>query len=173
MDSTPARRSISLASPAILLGFFLLLCSAIALIASAADAWTLSTRTRWPLVTAVVVSSELDSYRAATRQGGGKWYFAECRASYDLNGQPVVAAFRSSAVRSGEMAPLESWLAAHPPRSRIDVRINPAREGDAVPADPAGLPMPQHPGQDLLLAAVAAAAGVALIVAGRLRGSRQ
>ena len=104
------------------------LCTAFALLVTAAQAWQEHNQERWPEVTAHVDSCGLEP-----TSSGEKIYHIRCRLSYVVGGEQNVTTVLS--MSRNQMGPLEQWIDQHPPGTPIFVRYDPADHPQVVTTD--------------------------------------
>jgi hypothetical protein len=112
------------------------LCTVFALLVTAAAAWTEHTESQWPEVTARVDRCGLDQTSTGRREN----YYIHCRLSYAVGNEQNTANIYSTNAPSravwqyppNQIAPLEDWIAEHPPGTPIVVHYNPAHHTKAV-----------------------------------------
>jgi len=85
---------------------------------------------RWPIATAIVQSSSVDSHR--TPKGGVVWRLRS-RVRYTAGGAEHVATLASSSVQSeADIAAMQAWADQHGRDTSLDVRYDPAQPGHVV-----------------------------------------
>ena len=151
-----------------LLAVFFALCAAGALVFAIIDGITAMRHERWPAVTAIVRSAEVEQYHPFTRDSPAPTYSVKVRAMF-IAGHRFVRANISSA-SSYRPEAMRRWADAHPMGSIIHVRYNPANPSDAELAT-GDLPRRYHAGVDLIIAAIFAALAAVLLFASRQRKS--
>lgn len=119
-------------------GLFAALATIFALIVTVAEGWQEHLQTRWPEVTAQVQRCSLDVYPF-----NSSYYWIECSIRYELLGQPIVSQVHSrttpapgrwiSQYPTGQFNRMQRWVDAHPERTSIKVRYDPAHPDKAVP----------------------------------------
>ena len=118
------------------LGLFAGLCTIFALIVTVAEAWQEHAETQWPEVTANVD----ECYLHQTSTGRRDRYYIDCRLSYAVGAEQIVAHVYSTNVPSAQVwqyppnqiAPFEEWVENHPAGTPMAVRYDPAKHKKAV-----------------------------------------
>lgn len=121
---------------AAILGVFTGLCTVFALIVTAAEAWQEHSQAQWPETTARVERCYL--HQTSTRRRDR--YYIDCRLSYTVNTEQIVAHAYSGNVPSREVpqyppnqiGPLEDWVNRHPQGTQMTVRYDPAKHNRMV-----------------------------------------
>ena len=150
-----------------LLALFFGLCAIFALVVAGADAYVNGQHEHWPAVSARVASAGIRAVNRSQRNAQGIWY--QLQANVIVSGSR--RQIRSSSARHCDV--METWIQRHPPRSVVNVRIDPDDAHFAELVDTEGLPMPRHPKEDLELFAMAAAGcAVCALIANRLQRVR-
>lgn len=139
-----------------LLSLFCGLCAVIALPFAAFDAIVIHRQQQWPATDAMVKSADIRIDHPFPNDGGGTTYQLDTRL---VAGDRLLTVRSSSARDAGVM---NEWIERHPRGSHVGVRIDPARSGSAVFADPEDLPLEHHPKEDLILFAGFGGAAVLL-----------
>jgi hypothetical protein len=119
-----------------LLGLFAGLCSIFALVVTVAEAWQEHAQAQWPVATARVERCGLHQ----TSSGRRDWYYIDCRLSYVVGAEEILAKVYSSSVPSptvwqyppNQIGPLQDWVDNHPQGMLIAVHYNPANPKKAV-----------------------------------------
>jgi len=123
-----------------LLGLFFGLCAIFAAVVSAAEAYREHVQSGWPEATARIQECSVEPYEPFSSDGSGKIWRIECRITYSLGAEEIVARIRSrSAPHGADIAPLDQWVAKHPRLTIIVVRYDPSDHKYAIPA---GIDMP-------------------------------
>jgi uncharacterized protein DUF3592 len=129
VPSFPRRRT----TPAGLAGFlavFAALCTIFVLFGTVADWREEAAQARWPVVSALIQSGEVDPHRIS--HGGTAWQL-RYRVRYEADGQERVATLSSRSEMSDEApAALRAWAAKHRRGGHVDIRYDPAQPGHAV-----------------------------------------
>jgi hypothetical protein len=108
---------------------FLGLCTLFISVVTLAQAWQENSQSRWPQATARVEKCALTQSSTGRRQR----YYIRCRLSYPVGFEQNTATISSGYAPSREVwqyppnqiAPLENWVADHPPGTPIVVRYDP------------------------------------------------
>lgn len=153
------------------LGIWAGLCTLIALLVTAAQAWQEYTQARWPEASATVQRCGLDIY---TYRSGAYWI--NCNIRYEVHGEEILSRVHSLTIRSprrlivqyppGQFDRMQEWVDAHPEGTPIRVRYDPANHGKAVLVD-TDMPRggPQTPSNLKLLEFFAATCAVLVTIA--------
>jgi len=150
-----------------LLGIFLALCAAGALVFAGIDEAIAMRHSKWPVATAMVRASEVEEWKGFAKDGNVPSYRVEAKAVFLADRHIVNARISSGSVLKSRRETMDAWVDAHPIGSLIKVRYNPARPSDAELADPSPLPRSYHPADDLRLAGVFVLASIALLIVSR------
>lgn len=153
----------------LLLGYFLLLCASVMLLAAGLRAWRDHVvASRWVEAQAQVRKCALGVYYPFARDGGGITYSLRCHVVYDLDSRHYESDFRTISTRSLETrSRIDEWIAENGPGTALPVRINPSAPGELeVQTD---LPLRQFATtrDHLLTTLVFAAPGFLLLAIGR------
>lgn len=122
----------------LLLGCFTTLCSLLAALATAFDAWRDHVHAGWPAAQARVADCEIHEY-----QSQGNSYGIRCRFTYVAAGQDAAARIDSRPVTdparviwqsagSVGLGELQAWVDAHPAGTQVELHYDPARPDSAA-----------------------------------------
>jgi len=159
-----------------LVGLFAGLCSIFALVVTVAEAWQEHAQAQWPVATARVERCGLHQ----TSSGRRDWYYIDCRLSYVVGAQEILAKVYSSSAPStrvwqyppNQIGPLQDWVDNHPQGTPIAVRYDPGNPKKAVLVAtdmPRGGP---HTPNNLKLLGIAATSCVLLLTIARITRPR-
>jgi Protein of unknown function (DUF3592) len=148
---------------------FLGLCTLFVLVVTLAQAWQERAQSHWPQETARIEKCDLSQSSTGRRQS----YTIRCRLSYQIGFEQDSATIYSGYAPSravwqyppNQIAPLETWVDAHPPGTPIVIRYDPNNHKRVLLASdyiPSG--GPKTPKNIKLLTAVAASLLVGWIV---------
>jgi uncharacterized protein DUF3592 len=112
------------------------LCTVFAGVITAAEAWREHAEAQWPLTTACVDDCSMTRTSTSHRHR----CYVRCRLSYEAGGTKSVANVYSSSAPGrdvsqyppNQIAPLEEWIANHPPGTPIAIRYNPDQRTKVV-----------------------------------------
>jgi|SRR5208282_1047853 len=124
----------------LLLAFFGLtagLCTAFALVVTAAEAWTEHAQAQWPRATAHVQRCGLDIYIHRPES-----YWIDCSVIYTVRGEDIVSHVHSLTTPAprrviwqypaGQFDLMQEWVDHHPEGTPIEVHYDPAKRSKAV-----------------------------------------
>ena len=155
---------------AILLGYFLLLCSFLLFATAGWRAWKAAqVRSKWLPEIARVVSCSLREYHPFADDGGGTVYYVDCGLEYCVQGVPHRTVVTTTSTRSLQVRDeIEEWAARQKPGTELRIRVNPSAPTDLVVET--ALPIHQRPtaGDAIPGATAFAVLGALLTVAGRV-----
>jgi Protein of unknown function (DUF3592) len=130
VDTAPSRRRTTVAGLAGFLALFAGLCTVFALLATVWDWREEAAQARWPVVSALIASGEVDPQRLS--HGATGWQL-RYRVRYEAEGQERVARLASRLERSeDEPAALRAFASKHRRGGHIDVRYDPEQPGHAI-----------------------------------------
>jgi uncharacterized protein DUF3592 len=129
-DTGGAPRRTTVAGLTGFVGVFAALCTIFVLFGTVWDWREEAAQARWPVVSALIVSGEVDPHRVS--HGGTAWQL-RYRVRYEADGQERTATLTSrSEISDDKPAALSAWAAKHRRGGHIDVRYDPAQPGDAL-----------------------------------------
>jgi hypothetical protein len=155
----------------LLLGVFCGLCTAFALVVSAAQAWVEHTQAQWPKATARVERCGLDIYTHKPEA-----YWIDCSLRYTVRGEEIVSHVHSRSTPAPrrvisqhpaqQFELLQEWVDEHPEGTPIEVHYDPGNHKKAVLVT-TDMPMggPQTPDNLRLLGFFAVSCAVLLAIA--------
>ena len=118
-------------------GLFAGLGTIFALIVTVAEGWQEHIQTQWPEVMAQVQRCSLDVYPF-----NSSYYWIDCSIRYELQGEPIVSQVHSrttpapgrwiSQYPAGQLDRMRRWVDAHPERTPVKVRYDPAHPDQSV-----------------------------------------
>jgi hypothetical protein len=159
-----------------LMGLFAGLCAVFALTVTVAEGWQEHSQAQWPVTTARVDKCGLHQSSTGRRDR----YYIDCRLSYVVGVEEIVAKVYSSSVPSAtvwqyppnQIGPLQEWVGNHVQGAPIAVHYNPGNPKKAVLVAtdmPRGGP---HTPDNLKLLGIAALSCVVLLTIARVARPR-
>jgi len=157
-----------------LFGLFAGLCAIFAACATLIDWHDEFTRSRWPVVSAIVERADVVAARRAPDDGGGMSWKLSARVRYEASGKARTAVLTSrTAYSEKEAALLRSWAGQHRSGSQIEVRYDPQQQGRVVSVSAEGPFASDRIRTDLILFTLAAIASVALLELANMLRTRE
>lgn len=156
---------------AVFFGLFAGLATIFALIVTVAEGWQEHIQKRWPEVMAQVQRCSLE-----VSPFNSSYYWIDCSIRYELQGEPIISQVHSrttpapgrwiSQYPAGQFDRMRRWVDAHPERTPVKVRYDPAHP-DKVVLVTSDMPRggPRTPNNLKLLGICAASCVVLLTIA--------
>jgi hypothetical protein len=112
----------------VFLGYFMLFCAFLMLIAAGWRAYRTHIVNRgWIETPAQVQKCSLDIYHPFTRDGGGVVYSLFCRLAYEFASRHYESRLRTTSDRSEAVrSSIEDWIPQHGPGTALIIRVNPS-----------------------------------------------